>query len=192
LFQEFARQSARAQKARTLAAQIDDGGFHADFARATVQDQVDTVAQSAADMLCRGGRDIPERVRTGGRDGQSNAAQQLQRHGLGGDPNAHRIQAGSDEIGDPWIAAAVPSWQDKGERAWPEPACELGRALVEDCPFHRGFRIRDMDDQGVEVRTVFGMEDARGGFGHVGSCAESVDGLGWKRHQASALEQIHG
>ena len=171
------RQPAGPQQPRVRPAEIDDGGFKADGGRSVIEDHRHPVAESLGDMGRRGGAEAPGGIGAGGGDGPAEGLEQAGRHGMARHPDGQGIEPRRGQQRD---GAALPAWQDQGQRPRPELRRQDPRALIHR---HQGFGgglVREMDDQRVEARPVLRREDCCHGAVVSGVGAQAVDRLGRK------------
>ena len=178
-------QHARAQDARRVAAEIDDGAFDADRAVAAVEHFRHGVAELGAHVRGRGRADVAEAVGRRRRQATAEFAQQGQGHRVVGAAQADGVLAAGHHVGYPGLLA-----QHQGQRAGPE-----GRRQLPGCRRHlAGPVVQRLDaghvhDQRVVGRPALEGENAAHGFGVAGIRGQAIHGFGG---QADGLAPAQG
>lgn len=100
---------------RWAGGQREDGTFDPDSARSTVENEVDAVAKSVADVVGSGGGNMGESVGAGSGQGELDGLKERQSKGMSRYAKADSGKARSDDIRD-----GVGLGDDDGERTRPE------------------------------------------------------------------------
>jgi len=177
--EHFEGDAAGAQEGDVVGADIDDGGFDADFATvlggfAAVEDEGDAAVEFGVDVRGAGGGDEAGAVGARGGDGAVEGAEEGVGDLVAGTADGDGGAAGGDEGADGGAAG-----QDESEGAGPEFFGEaLGDGGEGGDAGAGGGEVGDVDDEGVGGRAVFGLVDFLDGVGAAGVGAEAVDGFG--------------
>ena len=140
-----------------------DRRFDAVRSRTSIDDERDATAQLVKDVLSRRRTDSAEPIRA--RRGQRRAerANDFDKHRVRAYSNGHRVQAGGYDVRHDCFAR-----QDNREGTRPKCFGKLRDQLsILRCrlrDFFEPIAIRKMNDQGIEARSAFGVENFCDGY----------------------------
>jgi len=190
-FECVARDRARSEDAagpggdRAIGVDVEreDGGFDADAAGATVEDEQVFVRKLGGDVLRPGGAGPTEAVGRRRRKG-ADAAEDFERGGVVGRADADGVEPGGDDVGRRGRAG-----QDERERAGPVAFGETSGGAGPGGGHASGLvGVGDVNDERVEKRSALDGEDAAEGVVVVNARGEAVHGFGGQRAGAAALK----
>ena len=148
-------QSAGTQESGRIAGQIQDRGLHAHRTGTTVHHALDLAVHVLHDVFCRGAAGTTGGIGTGSRNGHARLADDGQSDRMVGAADCHRVQTGCDHIGH--LALAL---EDHGQGAGPELAGQnVGQRRHIGTVTGQPLGARQMEDQGVVLRTALCLED---------------------------------
>ena len=164
--------------------------FHADRARAAVEDEIDAAAQIGEHMRGAGRRHMAGAVGRGRDDRSAEGVEQGARDRMRRHAHGDAVEAGEREIGD---AAIRLLRQHQRQRSRPERGRELfGGRRETRRRAARGGDVRDMRDQRIERRAALGRVEPGDGLAIAGVGAEPVDGLGRKGDETAGRKAARG
>ena len=186
--QALERQSTGAQQARRRDRQVDDRALDADGTAAAVDDGVDLAVHVLEHVLRGGGAGTAGGVAAGRGDGNARRGDDAQRRRVVRAAHADRRQTRRRLRGND-IAAG----EDHRQRAGPEALREqirLRRHVMAVPLEPRG--VRNVDDEGVVLRTALGLKDVPHGLAVEGVRTQTVDRLRRDADEPAAAENVGG
>ena len=187
-FDVGAGDASGAEKNRLRLGERQDSGFDADLAGTSVEDEIDVVAEAAADVLGSGGGKFGEAVGTGSGEGHVGGTDESERDGMGWHAEGDGRKSGGDGVGNRRL---LPN--DERQRAGPEfsgqtigsfwPICDQRL-----CHFDRSY----VNDERAEGRATFDGIDSSDGVGVERVGSKSVDGFGRERDETTGAEEGSG
>jgi len=178
-----------AQEAKGAVPRGDDSGFHAKGAWSTVKDEGNASVEFLDDVRGGGGGDTPEAVGAGRGDRFAKPAEDGPEKRMRTHSDSDGVEPRCDNIGDDGTAG-----QDQRERPGPVLADEgldqgIAGGVGEPVEPIEG---RKVDDERIEVRALFGLEDAGRGLGIEGMPGQPVNGLSGKGDNLAGGEEFRG
>lgn len=167
---------------------IDDGGFHANVARAAVENEVNVGPEIIDDVLSRRRTHPTEPVRRRCSHRSAEQFENAQSGNVGRNAHSNRVPTSRCQAGH-----IGPSTSEEGQWSRPKSGTQTRNDIggFGDDELRRGDGI-NVNDEWMRARTILDVEDSPDGSVIRGVCRESVNGFRWQTDETTAAQNVDG